>query len=114
MANNLGAGQNLILASSSTGPGNWFRRAAPDSAPSFQATLNAAAAGGAASVNIECSNDGLVSCATVLGSINLAAAPSTGYGDGFATLTGWEYYRASLQSISTGSVSVTASINKVP
>ena len=113
MANNLGAGQNLILASSSTGPGSWYRRAAPDGAPAFQAVLNAAASGGAASINIEVSNDGVVPCATVLGSITLAAT-STGYGDGFASLTGWEYYRASLQSITTGLVSVTASINKVP
>lgn len=113
MSNNLGAGQNLILNSSSTGPGSWFRRMSPDGAPAFQATLNAAAAGGAASVNIEVSNDGVVPCATVLGSITLAAT-STGYGDGFASLTGWEYYRASLESITTGSVAVIASLNTVP
>jgi hypothetical protein len=110
MANHIHTpGPTVILASSSTGPGSWFRVHPKISNLSFQATLTGSSVGVAitGSVKIEASADGTNALDTSVGTITPSVGTSPD-ADGFTTDAGWGWYRANLQSISTGSVSVVA------
>jgi hypothetical protein len=111
MANNIHpAGTTNILASSSTGPGSWFRLHPAVRAPTVQMTLTGSSVGVLISgvANIEVSNDGINPCQTLAGTITLSSLASP-TADGFALVAHWEYMRANLQSISSGAASVVVS-----
>ena len=111
MANNIHpAGPTIILTSTSTGPGSWFRMHPAVRAPTVQTTMTGSSVGVllSAVMNIEVSNDGVNPTATIAGSITLSSLASPA-ADGFALAAHWEYIRANLQSISTGSTTTTVS-----
>lgn len=107
MANNIQGGTQLILNSSSTGPGNWYRIHPKAASVTVEALGTAAGSTISYVVNIEGSNNGVTPAATALGTITLSSAASPA-NDGFTTAEGWAYMRANIQSISTGAVQVTA------
>jgi hypothetical protein len=104
------AGPTIILNSTSTGPGSWYKTMPGMRNQTVQATFSATGASTTISgvCNIEVSNDGATACGTLAGAItspnNLVTAA-----DGFAMTAHWEYMRANLQSLSTGICTVTVS-----
>lgn len=69
----------------------------------FQICVDGTSGTQTASVNIECSDDGIHPCATVMGTINLSGLLSAS--DGFASTSAWKWIRATVTAISgTGAV----------
>lgn len=107
-------GGQVILASSSTGAGDWYRVHPKLGKLTFQVTHTGTSVGttiGSTTV-IEASNDGVNALATVLGTI--AIAGSDVKADGFATDAHWEYIRAkinSVQAATAGSTGTTFGIS---
>lgn len=111
MANNIHpGGPQIILTSSSTGPGAWYRLHPGVRNPTVQTTMTGSSVGVllSAVMNIEVSNDGVNPAATLAGTITISSAASPS-ADGFALAAHWEYVRANLQSISTGTTTTTVS-----
>lgn len=109
MAFNIQAGGNqVILNSSSTGPGNWYRVHPQVRNITFQANAIGVGATIGSTVIIQGSNDGVNPIATTLATIPLNAA-STVAADGFTLDAHWEYVRAQVNSLTTGIVTVYAS-----
>jgi hypothetical protein len=72
----------------------------------FQACIDGTAGAQTATVTIECSNDGIHTCATVMGTISLTGTLSAS--DGFASTSAWKYIRANVTAISGTGAVVTA------
>jgi hypothetical protein len=72
----------------------------------FQACIDGTSGAQTATVTIECSNDGIHTCATVMGTITLTGTLSAS--DGFASTSAWKYVRANLTAISGTGAVVTA------
>lgn len=109
MAFNIQAGgHQTILASSSTGPGEWYRLHPQIRNVTFQAIATGASATIGSTVEIHVSNDGINKVATLLGTISLNST-STSASDGFTMDAHWEYVRAQVNSLTTGSMTVLAS-----
>lgn len=92
-------GVQTILASSSTGPGAWYRVHHKLGNLTFQAVHTGSSVGttvGSTTV-IEASNDGINPLATVLGTIGLAGSDVAS--DGFTVNTNWQYVRAKINSV---------------
>lgn len=97
----------------STGAGNWFRVHPDRRNLTFQLVGSAAANGTTinSTVYIQASNDGVNPLQTTAGtSVDALATMVIGGGspqsNGFAMQSGWEWIRAFVNSISTGSVQV--------
>ena len=103
-------GINQIFNSSSTGPGNWYKINPAIDHLGIQAVATGSSVGSTISavVNIEASVDGVNPNATVAGTITLSSAGSPGV-DGFDYISGFQFIRANLQSITTGKVLVQTS-----
>lgn len=99
----------VILASSSTGAGSWYRRHPKMAKLTFQVVHVGTSAGATvgSTVVIEASNDGVNALATVLGTVALAG--DTPQSDGFAIDAPWEYYRAKINSIVAATAGSTGS-----
>ena len=109
MAFNIQAGgPQTILNSSSTGAGNWYRLHPQVRNVTFQAVATAAGATIGSTILIQGSNDGVNPIASVLATIALNSS-STVASDGFTLDAHWEYVRAQVNSLTSGSVSVWAS-----
>lgn len=97
-------GSVLDLLSTSTpvtgvSTGNFLPKVSPFS--TFQAIINGTGAI-TATVIIDCSNDGINACTTVLNTITLSGTTATS--DGFATTASWKYVRARVTAV-TGTIS---------
>ena len=102
-------GGQVILTSSSTGPGDWYRVHPKLGLLTFQVTHTATSVGASLSstVVIEGSNDGVNAMATVLGTIVFAGASVQS--DGFATNNHPEYIRAKYNGIGAATAGSTGS-----
>lgn len=103
-------GAQTILNSSSSGPGAWFRVHPKIRNITVQAIGIAAGASIGSTVEIHASNDGVNQVATILGNITLNSS-STSASDGFTIDAHWDYIRAQVNSLTTGSMQVIASAN---
>jgi hypothetical protein len=109
MAFNIQAGgAQTILASSSTGAGNWYRVHPQIRNITFQAIGLSAGATIGSTVLIQASNDGINPVATTLATLSLNSS-TTEASDGFTLDAHWEYVRAQINSLTTGTLSVLAS-----
>ncbi|CAB4223259.1 hypothetical protein UFOVP1670_9 [uncultured Caudovirales phage] len=92
-------GGQVILTSSSSGAGSWFRVHPKLGNLSFQWTHTATSVGASLSSTgvVEASNDGVNALATVLGTVVFAGA--TVQSDGFTTNQHFEYVRAKINSV---------------
>jgi len=87
-----------------SGSGPWIYKESPFS--TFQACVDGTAGTQTATVTIECSDDGIHTCATVMGTITLSGTLTAS--DGFASTASWKYVRANVTAISGTGAVVTA------
>lgn len=116
MAFNINSSPIPILGTTgttSTGAGNWFRVHPDRRNLTFQLVGSAAAAGTTinSTVYIQGSNDGVNPLQTTAGTsvdalATMVIAGGSPQSNGFAMVSGWEWVRAFVNSISTGSVQV--------
>lgn len=110
MANNIySPGPQTILTSSSTGSGSWYRLHPQVRNVTFQCLQAGSSVGVTvgSTTFIEVSNDGINALVTKPGTIAFnGASPQS---DGFTLDAHYEYVRATLNSLTTGTVSVIAS-----
>lgn len=109
------AGPNTILSSSSTGPGPWVRVHPSVRNVTFQATHTGSSVGTsvASTSFVEVSNDGVnplnTKAATiVMGTAPLDVSPAV---DGFSIDAHYEWVRGNINSISTGTIAIIASVH---
>jgi hypothetical protein len=100
-------GPQTILNSSSTGAGNWYRVHPQIRNITFQAVATGASATIGSTVLVQGSNDGINAVASTLATIALNST-STVASDGFVLDAHWEYVRAQINSLTTGSLQVIA------
>lgn len=103
-------GGQVILASSSTGAGDWYRVHPKLGKLTFQVTHNPTSIGAtgttvSSTTVIEASNDGVNALGTVLGTVALAGDGVQS--NGFATDAHWEYVRAKINSVGAASAGST-------
>ena len=92
-----------ILGSTAVGAGSWYRVPQKAGIMTFHSVQTGTAGSTHSSVvDIEGSNDGVNAIATALGTITLSSAASPG-SDGLAIDAAWAYFRAKINSITTGS-----------
>lgn len=101
------ASGQVILASSSTGAGDWYRVNQKLGKLTFQVTHNPTSIGATVSSTtvIEASNDGVNALGTVLGTVALAG--DNVQANGFAVDAHWEYVRAKINSVGAASAGST-------
>lgn len=87
-----------------SGSGAWLYKESPYT--TFQVMIDGTSGTQTATVVIECSNDGIHPCATVLGTITLSGTVTAS--DGFTTTAPWKYIRATVTAISGTGAVVTA------
>ena len=107
--NVLGPGPTIILTSSSSGAGDWYRVHDKLGTLTFQVLHIATSVGASISSTtvIEVSNDGTYPLDTVAGSIVLAGASQLS--DGFATNAAWGWVRAKINSLGATTAGSTGS-----
>lgn len=109
------AGQNTVLASSSTGPGSWIPIHPNIRNMTFQVTHTGSSVGTsvASTSFVEFSNDGVNALATKAATIVMGASPLdvSPASDGFAVDAHYNFVRGNINSISTGSISIIATVH---
>lgn len=89
---------------SGSGSGPWLYKEGVFA--TFQACIDGTSGAQTATVTIECSDDGIHTCATVMGTIALSGTITAS--DGFASTAAWKYVRANVTAISGTGAVVTA------